>query len=100
MATGLAAPLAGFMRPDLYKLWAFAGPQAELSAARTGVDHLLARFHERRLEVEVHAARRDLATADSEESEARLNSLQQQLRQTGLRGPVPEDDDDLGQASG
>ncbi len=99
--TGLAATLSAITRPDLYKLWPFVGPQADLSAARTGLDHVLARFLERRLEVEVDAARKDLAAADSVESEARLNSLQQQLRHTGLRGTTNlDDDDDFNRASG
>jgi hypothetical protein len=65
------------------------------------LDHVLARFLERRLEVEVDAARKELATADSEESEARLNNLQQQLRHTGLRGTTNlDDDDDFNRANG
>jgi len=98
---GLAATLSAITRPDLYKLWPFAGPQADLSAARTGLDHVLARFLERRLEVEVDAAQKDLAVADSVESEARLNSLQQQLRHTGLRGTTNlDEDDDFTRANG
>jgi DNA primase len=99
MRTGLAAPLAGFMQPSLYKLWAFAGPTADLETARTGLEHLLARFHERQLENEVAAARESLASTavsegtKSEESEARLISLQQQLRQSTRRGAALEDDD-------
>jgi DNA primase len=99
MHTGLAAPLAGITRPDLYQLWAFAGPEAEIAAAEIGLRHLLDGFQERGLEAEVGAAQRELAAADSEENEARLNSLQQQLHHTGLRGTLP-DDDDLGQAHG
>jgi DNA primase len=92
---GLAGPLGGITRPDLYKLWAFARPEAEFATARSGLDHLLARFLERRLEVEVDAAQKDLAAADSMESEARLSSLQQQLRHSGLRGTTALDEEDV-----
>ena len=101
MQTGSAAALSAITRPDLYTLWPFAGPQADLSAARTGLDHVLARFLERRLEVEVDAARKELAAAESVESEARLSNLQQQLRHAGLRGTTSlDEDDDFSRASG
>ncbi len=88
MAAGLAAALTGLMEPSLYKLWAFAGPTADLAIARTGLEHLLGRFHERQLEAEVHSLEGEI----SDEGQTRLQGLQQQLRQTGLRGTTLDDD--------
>jgi DNA primase len=99
MAAGLAAPLTDVMQPNLYKLFAFAGPDADPSAARTGLEHLLARFHERQLEAEVKTALDELSTTGSVESETRLTNLQAQLRQSGVRGSVIEDEDGFGATS-
>jgi DNA primase catalytic core len=94
MAAGLAAAMAGLMQPTLYKLWSFAGPTAELEAARSGLEHLLGRFHERELEAEV----RSLEGEVSDEGQTRLQGLQEQLRHTGLRGSSL--DDDIGTPAG
>ena len=88
MAAGLAAALSGLMQPSLYKLWPFAGPAAEIATARAGLEHLLARFHERELEAEVQSLEGEV----SDEGQTRLQGLQQQLRQTGLRAALPDDD--------
>ena len=56
--------------------------------ARTGLEHLLARFHERQLEAEV----RNLEGEVSEEGQTRLKGLQEQLRQTGIRGTTLDDE--------
>ena len=95
MAAGLAASISGEVQPTLYKLWPFAGPTADAAAARVGMEHLLGRFLERELEAEV----RSLEGEVSDEGQTRLQGLQQQLRQTGLRGTTL-DDDGLGEASG
>ena len=88
MAAGLAAAIARFDEPNLYKLWAFAGPTADSETARAGLEHLLGRFHERELEAEVHK----VAGEVSNEGQTRLQGLQQQLRQTGLRGTTWDED--------
>jgi len=88
MAAGLAAALTGLMQPSLYKLWPFAGPAAEIATARAGLEHLLERFHERQLEAEVKSLEGEV----SDEGQIRLQGLQQQLRHTGLRGSLPDDD--------
>ena len=88
MAAGLAPAMAGLVQPSLYKLWAFAGPTADIGAARAGLEHLLGRFHERELEAEVHK----VAGEVSDEGQIRLQGLQEQLRQTGLRGTTFDDD--------
>lgn len=88
MAAGLAPALAGLVQPSLYKLWAFAAPTADLEAARAGLEHLLGRFHERELEAEVHK----MAGEVSDEGQTRLQGLQEQLRQSGLRGTTFDDD--------
>ncbi len=95
MATGLAAATTGLVQPSLYKLWPFAGPEADTAIARVGLEHLLGRFLERQLEAEV----RSLEGEVSDEGQIRLQGLQQQLRQTGLRGTML-DDDGFGEASG
>ena len=88
MAAGLAAAMAGLEQPNLYKLWAFAGPSADLESARAGLEHLLGRFHERELEAEVHK----VAAEVSDAGQTRLQGLQQQLRRAGLRGTTWDDD--------
>ncbi len=88
MAAGLAAALAGLEQPNLYKLWAFSGPTADLGSARAGLEHLLGRFHERELEAEVHKVAGEVSDA----GQTRLQGLQQQLRQAGLRGTTWDDD--------
>ncbi|HEX9464534.1 MAG TPA: DNA primase, partial [Alphaproteobacteria bacterium] len=55
MATGLAAATTGLVQPSLYKLWPFAGPEADTAIARVGLEHLLGRFLERQLEAEVRS---------------------------------------------
>ena len=95
IATGLAAATAGLVQPSLYKLWPFAGPEADTAIARVGLEHLLGRFLERQLEAEV----RSLEGEVSDEGQTRLQGLQQQVRQTGLRGTTL-DDDGFGEASG
>ena len=82
MAAGLAAAMAGLEQPNLYKLWAFSGPTADLESARAGLEHLLGRFHERELEAEVHRVAGEVSDA----GQTRLQGLQQQLRRAGLRG--------------
>jgi hypothetical protein len=88
MATGLASVVSGVLQPSLYKLWTFAAPAAELSAARSGLEHLLARFHERQLEAEVQ----NLEGEVSEEGQTRLKGLQEQLKHSGIRGTTLDDD--------
>jgi len=88
MAAGLAAAMAGLEQPNLYKLWAFSGPTADLESARAGLEHLLGRFHERELEAEVDK----VAAEVSDAGQTRLQGLQQQLRRAGLRGTTWDDD--------
>jgi DNA primase len=88
MATGLASVVTGVLQPNLYKLWAFAAPAAELSAAKSGLEHLLARFYERQLETEVQ----NLEGEVSEEGQTRLKGLQEQLKHSGIRGTTLDDD--------
>jgi DNA primase len=95
MAAGLAAAAARLEQPSLYKLWSFAGPTADLETARAGLDHLLGRFHERELEAEVHK----VAGEVSDEGQTRLQGLQQQLQQTGLRGTTWDDEGSGGPAT-
>lgn len=88
MLTGMASVVSGVLQPSLYKLWTFAAPAAELSAARSGLEHLLARFHERQLETEVQ----NLEGEVSEEGQTRLQGLQEQLKHSGIRGTTLDDD--------
>jgi DNA primase len=78
---GLAAVLASFTEPSLYKLWPFSSPAAPFDDARTGWRHIAGRFQRRRLEGEVDAAQADLGRNMTEESWARLDGLHRQIRE-------------------
>jgi DNA primase len=97
LSVGLTAALAGLLQPSLYNIWTFAKPSNDLVVVRTGVEQLLSRFQERRLEKDVEAAQQEMARAPSEELEARLAGLKQQLLAAGVRGAK---DDDTEFASG
>jgi hypothetical protein len=104
MAAGLAAAITGVEQPTLYDLWPFAGPTADAAAARVGLEQLLGRFLERELEAEVRKVEPEVLISEGEapdETQARLQlqGLQQQLRQSGLRGTTL-DNDGFGEASG
>jgi DNA primase len=77
---GLAAVLASFSEPSLYKLWPFSGPSASFDEAQAGWRHIAGRFQRRRLEGEVGAAQAELGRNMTEESLARLDGLQRQIR--------------------
>jgi hypothetical protein len=78
---GLAAVLASLAEPNLYKLWPFSGPAASFDEAQAGWRHMATLFQRRRLEGEVAAARADLGREMTEESWARLDELQRQIRE-------------------
>ena len=79
---GLAAVLASLTEPSLYKLWPFSRPDAPFDEAQAGWRHIAGRFQRRRLEGEVDAAQADLGRNMTEESWARLDGLQRQIRET------------------
>jgi DNA primase len=77
---GLAAVLASFLEPSLYKHWPFSSPAASFDEAQAGWRHIAGRFQRRRLEGEVGAAQAELGRNMTEESLARLDGLQRQIR--------------------
>jgi DNA primase len=90
---GLAAVLASLAEPNLYKLWPFSGPAASFDEAQAGWRHMATLFQRRRLEGEAAAARADLGREMTEESWARLDELQRQIREADN---VDLDDDTMG----
>ena len=78
---GLAAVLASFAEPNLYKLWPFSGPGASFDEAQAGWRHMATLFQRRRLEGEVAAARADLGRDMTEEAWSRLGELQRQIQE-------------------
>jgi DNA primase len=96
---GLAAVLAGLTEPSLYKLWPFSGPAAPFDEARAGWRHIAGRFQRRRLEGEVDAAQADLGRNMTEESWARLDGLQRQIREAESEG-LDADDGGISSSAG
>jgi DNA primase len=79
--TGLAEKLTGILRAGLYELWPFAGPGADLGAARVGWKHMVALVHRGRMEREADAALREFQMAMTPENWARVEGLRQQIQQ-------------------
>jgi hypothetical protein len=68
------------LEPSLYKHWPFSSPAASFDEAQAGWRHIAGRFQRRRLEGEVGAAQAELGRNMTEESLARLDGLQRQIR--------------------